>query len=66
MSNRKRITILGCTGSIGQSTLDIIRQHPDKFELSACTAHKNLQAMRSICEEFSPSYAALADASAQA
>ena len=38
---KKKITIFGSTGSIGESTLDIIKQNPDKYEVIALTANKN-------------------------
>lgn len=48
------ICILGATGSIGQSTLDIIAQHPDKFTLVSVAAHSNVQKMAAICHRFHP------------
>ena len=38
---KKKVTIFGSTGSIGESTLDIIKQHPDKYEGVGLTANKN-------------------------
>ena len=38
---KKKITIFGSTGSIGESTLDIIKHHPDKYEVVGLTANKN-------------------------
>ena len=40
---KQRLTILGSTGSIGEQTLDIVRENPDRFELASLTAHKNWQ-----------------------
>ncbi|MGV7959834.1 1-deoxy-D-xylulose-5-phosphate reductoisomerase [Photorhabdus tasmaniensis] len=57
----KRLTILGSTGSIGKSTLTVVRNHPDKFEVTALTAGKNVQVMVEQCLEFQPQYAAMAD-----
>ena len=65
MSDPKRIIILGATGSIGASTLDIIRQHPERFDLVACTANTNAEGLAKICHEFRPTYAALADEASQ-
>ncbi|GAB3488599.1 1-deoxy-D-xylulose-5-phosphate reductoisomerase [Marinomonas epiphytica] len=48
------VCILGATGSIGQSTLDIIAQHPDKFTLVSASAHSNVEKMAAICEQFRP------------
>ena len=39
----KRISLLGATGSIGIQTLDIIKEHPDKFQLVAFSAGKNME-----------------------
>lgn len=41
MSEKKRITILGSTGSVGANTLDVIRRHPDRFEVFALTANRS-------------------------
>jgi 1-deoxy-D-xylulose-5-phosphate reductoisomerase len=60
----KKITILGATGSIGQQTLDVIRQHPDKFKISALTANKNSTALVAAAKEFQPDVIAIADAAA--
>ncbi|AKH62693.1 MULTISPECIES: 1-deoxy-D-xylulose-5-phosphate reductoisomerase [Photorhabdus] len=57
----KRLTILGSTGSIGKSTLAVVRNHPDKFEITALAAGKNVQVMAEQCLEFQPQYAAMAD-----
>ncbi|MCA6223003.1 1-deoxy-D-xylulose-5-phosphate reductoisomerase [Photorhabdus antumapuensis] len=57
----KRLTILGSTGSIGKSTLTVVRNHPDKFEITALVAGKNIQVMAEQCLEFQPQYAAMAD-----
>ncbi|RUO34671.1 1-deoxy-D-xylulose-5-phosphate reductoisomerase [Aliidiomarina soli] len=57
----QRLTILGATGSIGSSTLDVIAQHPQRFELFAVTAHSNVTAMEAICQRFTPSYAVMVD-----
>ncbi|WP_445495036.1 1-deoxy-D-xylulose-5-phosphate reductoisomerase [Photorhabdus sp. SF281] len=57
----KRLTILGSTGSIGKSTLTVVRNHPDKFEITALAAGKNVQVMVEQCLEFQPQYAVMAD-----
>lgn len=51
---RKKIAILGSTGSIGTSTLDICRQHPDQFEVVAISAGRNLEVLRKQIQEFQP------------
>ena len=42
---RKKISILGATGSVGTSTLDLVERHPDRFEVIALTAAKNVAAL---------------------
>lgn len=48
------ICLLGATGSIGQSTLDIIDLHPDKFRLISASANQNVNKMAQICRRFNP------------
>ncbi len=55
----KQVTILGATGSIGDSTLSILRLHPERFRLFAVTGHSNLQKLEEICREFQPEYAVI-------
>jgi len=55
------ITILGSTGSVGCSTLDVIARHPDRFHVTALAAHRNLEQLVSQCVEFRPAYAVVAD-----
>jgi 1-deoxy-D-xylulose-5-phosphate reductoisomerase len=50
----KKLTILGSTGSIGVSTLDVVNAHPDKFEVVALTAGNNLDILKSQVEKFRP------------
>ena len=52
----KNIYLLGATGSIGTQTLDVIRQHPDKFRLVAFSEGRTIQLTQAIIEEFQPSY----------
>jgi 1-deoxy-D-xylulose-5-phosphate reductoisomerase len=58
----QQITILGATGSIGQSTLAVLRQHPDRYRVFALTAHRQKDKLREQCREFKPDYAVLDDA----
>ena len=58
------LAILGATGSIGQSTLAVVRQHPARFSLFALSAHRNVSRMLADCLEFSPRYAVMVDATA--
>jgi len=62
--DRKKISILGATGSIGVSTLDVIRFHPDLYEVIALSAHTNVEKMQLQCLEFMPLYAVMVDADA--
>lgn len=58
----KQLTILGSTGSIGCSTLDVVRHNPDSFSITALVAGKNVDRMVEQCLEFSPRYAVMDDA----
>lgn len=60
----QQITILGATGSIGLSTLDVIRHNSSEFQLFAMTASTNVDKAKAICLEFTPQYAVMADATA--
>ena len=57
----KRIVILGSTGSIGTQTLDIVRQHPDKFKVVGLTANNNIEKLREQIEEFKPEAVCVTD-----
>ena len=56
----KNITILGSTGSIGVSTLEIVAAHPDRFRIIALTAGKNLELFTSQIKLFAPRIAVVA------
>ena len=58
----KQVTILGATGSIGSSTLDVIARHPDRYALYALTANTNVEQMTNICQSHPPRYAVMGDA----
>jgi 1-deoxy-D-xylulose-5-phosphate reductoisomerase len=60
----KRLTILGSTGSIGESTLDVVARHPGRFEVVALAARRSDGKLAAQCEQFRPRYAAVADADA--
>ncbi len=55
--NRQRLTILGATGSIGGSTLDVVARHPDRFEVVALTAHGRIASLAQLCAKHRPRYA---------
>ena len=60
----KNIAVLGCTGSIGRQTLDVIRANPDKFRAAVLCAGRDADAMFKAAEEFRPDYIAMADEAA--
>ena len=60
------LTILGSTGSIGTSTLDVVARHPDKYRVTALTAHRQVDLLFRQCIQFKPSYAVLLDEDAAA
>lgn len=51
---RKTIAVLGATGSIGDSTLDLIRHNRDMFDVQVLSAHKNWQKLVALTQEFNP------------
>lgn len=60
----QRITILGSTGSIGVSTLDVVGRHPDRFTVYALTAHSRVQELAAQCRKFRPQRAVVGSAEA--
>ena len=61
-SLRRRVAVLGSTGSIGVNTLDVIRAHPDRFQVVALTAGRQVERLAQQCLEFKPRIAVVADA----
>jgi 1-deoxy-D-xylulose-5-phosphate reductoisomerase len=59
-----RIAILGSTGSIGLSTLDVIARHPDRFEVFALAARNNIERLLEQCRRYRPRFVVVVDASA--
>ncbi|MCO4889317.1 1-deoxy-D-xylulose-5-phosphate reductoisomerase [Cupriavidus sp. WGtm5] len=59
-----RITILGATGSIGESTLDVIRRHPGRYAAHALSAHRQVRKLADQCIEFRPARAVVGTAEA--
>lgn len=57
----QNITVLGSTGSIGVSTLDIIRRHPDRYRAFALCAHSQVDKLFEQCLEFRPRFAVVRD-----
>ena len=58
---KRQIAILGSTGSIGTQTLDVIRQHPDKFEVYALTANNQVELLIKQAKEFLPEMVIIAN-----
>ena len=57
----QHITILGSTGSIGTSTLDVVARHPGKFKIVALTAYSQVDLLFRQCQQFKPGFAVLLD-----
>ena len=58
-SDKKRLLVAGCSGSIGQQTLEVVRQHSDRFTLVGISAHNNIDALTRAQSEFPDAAAAL-------
>ena len=56
------LTILGSTGSIGESTLDVVSRHPEKFRVFALAGHKQVDKLAAQCKQFRPEYAVVGNA----
>ncbi|MGF2528448.1 1-deoxy-D-xylulose-5-phosphate reductoisomerase, partial [Ralstonia pseudosolanacearum] len=59
-----RITVLGATGSIGDSTLDVVRRHPDRYRVFALTANTQVDKLAALCRVFRPAMAVVGAATA--
>ena len=59
MQTMQRITILGSTGSIGKSTLDVLARHPDRFSVFALTASTQVDLLLAQCAQFKPEVAVM-------
>lgn len=59
LSGRRRVVVLGSTGSIGRSTLDVLRLHRDRFEVTGLIAHQNKELLLQQAQEFNPEWVAL-------
>ncbi|CAN7342624.1 1-deoxy-D-xylulose-5-phosphate reductoisomerase [Acidovorax sp. LjRoot194] len=57
---KQRLTVLGSTGSIGTSTLDVVARHPDRFEVFALSAATQVELMLAQCAQFTPRFAVMA------
>ena len=63
-ANMQRVCVLGSTGSIGVSTLDVIARHPDRYQVFALTAYSQVEKLAQQCEQFKPEVAVVGSASA--
>jgi len=61
MSKPMKLTILGATGSIGTSTIDVMLRHPDKFSAYALVGHRNSKLMRELTEKVRPEIVIMTD-----
>jgi 1-deoxy-D-xylulose-5-phosphate reductoisomerase len=61
MSTPQNVAVLGATGSIGRSTLDVVARHPDRFRVFALTAQSNAAALLAACQAHRPRFAVIGD-----
>ena len=64
-SKLQNITILGATGSIGTSTLNVLRLHLDKYKIYAVSGKSQITKLFDICKEFNPIFAVVLDITSQ-
>ena len=62
----RSVTLLGATGSIGTSTVDLLRQDPERYRVEAVTAHRNAAALARLAREFAARFAVVAEPEAYA
>jgi 1-deoxy-D-xylulose-5-phosphate reductoisomerase len=65
-AERKGVAILGSTGSIGESTLDVVARHPERFRVVVLVAHQNVERLKEQCVRHAPDFAVMVDVSAAA
>jgi 1-deoxy-D-xylulose-5-phosphate reductoisomerase len=61
MTTRQRLVILGSTGSIGTSTLDVVARHPERFEVLGLSAQQRVDELVAQCLRWRPRWAVLPD-----
>ena len=59
--SRRRLALLGATGSIGRSALDVVARHPGRFEVHALSAHHDVEGLVALCVRFRPAVAVIAE-----
>ncbi|MCQ4166314.1 1-deoxy-D-xylulose-5-phosphate reductoisomerase [Tahibacter harae] len=62
----RKVAVLGATGSIGTSALDVIARHPQRFRASVLAAHRSVDALAELCLRFEPDLAVIADPALEA
>ncbi|MGB2361559.1 MAG: 1-deoxy-D-xylulose-5-phosphate reductoisomerase [Luminiphilus sp.] len=62
----RRIAVLGATGSIGRSTLDVIQRHTDRYQVTLMSAHRSVDDMEALCRTHQPAHAVMGDPDAAA
>src|SRR4029078_7093363 len=63
VGDARTVTVLGATGSIGDSTMDLLRGARDRYSVEALTANSNVEALAKLAKEFGARFAAIADPS---
>src|SRR6478672_7696332 len=61
VSAARTVSVLGATGSIGDSTMDLLRGARDRYQVEALTANSNVEALAKLAKEFGARFAAIAD-----
>nr|WP_252192045.1 MULTISPECIES: 1-deoxy-D-xylulose-5-phosphate reductoisomerase [Pseudomonas] len=64
VSRAQRITVLGATGSIGLSTLDVIARHPDRYQVFALSGYSRIDELQALCVRHRPAFAVVPSAEA--
>ena len=62
MSGPQKLVVLGATGSVGRSTLDVAARHPQQIQVWGLSAHRDVEGLALLCETFKPAHAVIADA----
>lgn len=60
----RQVAVMGATGSIGESTLDVIARHPDRYRATVLAAHRSVDEMASLCRTHQPLHAVMSDSEA--
>jgi len=63
-SGARRLVVLGATGTVGRSTLDVAARHRDRLQVHALTAHRDAAGLFALCQQYRPAIAVLADPAA--